>query len=60
MENQKKTVRFTIDLPHDMHRYLKIFCAENDERMGQLTAKALTEYLIKREHNGRKNRSSTP
>ncbi len=37
--------RFTVDLPEDYHRQLKIFCAENDLKMADVIRKLVEDFL---------------
>jgi len=49
--HQQATVRCTFDLPIEMHRYLKIICAEDREPMNAFVSRAL-----KREFEARDER----
>ena len=47
--HQQKTVRFTLDMPPDMHRHLKIICAEDMVSMHDFVTQAIKEKFETRE-----------
>ena len=47
--HQQKTIRFTLDMLPDMHRHLKIGCAEDGISMHAFVTKAIEEKLDARE-----------
>jgi predicted transcriptional regulator len=46
---QQKTIRFTLDMLPDMHRRLKIVCAEDGISMNTFVTKAIEEKFVARE-----------
>ena len=47
--HQQKTIRFTLDMPPDMHRHLKIACAEDGVSMHAFVTEAIEEKFDARE-----------
>jgi hypothetical protein len=46
---QKKTVRFTFDMPLDMRRHLKIICAEDGIPMNSFVTRAIENEFAARD-----------
>ena len=47
--HQQKMIRFTLDMPPDMHRHLKIICAEDGISMNMFIMKELERGFKDRE-----------
>ena len=47
--HQQKSVRFTFDMPLEMHRHLKIICAEDNISMNAFVTRAIVQEFAARE-----------
>lgn len=45
--SEKGKKRFNVELPVDLHRKVKIYCASNDIKMNELAVKLFNELLSK-------------
>jgi len=41
----KSMIRFTVDIPEEFHRQLKIYCAENRLKMADVIRKLVEDFL---------------
>ncbi len=45
MKKRKLTVRFTVDLPGDLHKRFKVHCVTNDLDMTEVVRKLISDYV---------------